>query len=358
MQRTYGHLHVFLLVRVILAVPLQTPEKQDLESELKIVTSYSRFLEEAERRPKRLHAASLLNVDVKVPRVQSHLRSVEALSDLAHVVPTNSTIASKPSPVNSTQVSSQVQNSSLGSNQLLLANVTQQQHLPAKPSLAHLGKDVGAVRAAVPEGSVGGIAPYQPWTFENLILNRTSIITVFLWAALTSLVGVFYYQEKAHPPRLDPEGVNVSLHDRDRLNRRRWRFGLFECCDAPSLCLFSFLCAPVRWADTMRMIGFLNYFSALGLVIALTLIGFLTFGMGFIVLIGVMVMYRQQLQAKFNIRANASKDLPSFIFCPWCSIAQEARQVEEAYLARHPVVRAECIAHASTSTRLGFGKAF
>jgi Cys-rich protein (TIGR01571 family) len=106
----------------------------------------------------------------------------------------------------------------------------------------------------------------------------------------------------------------------------------------------------------MRMAGFLNFFSALGLVIGMTLIGFLTFGMGFFVLLGVMVMYRQRLQAKFNIRRNSTKDLLSLMFCPWCSIAQEARQVEEAYLARHPAVRAECKTEAPVSVRPGFGK--
>jgi Cys-rich protein (TIGR01571 family) len=101
----------------------------------------------------------------------------------------------------------------------------------------------------------------------------------------------------------------------------------------------------------MRMLGFLDFFSALGLVIGMTLIGFLTFGMGFFVLLGVMVIYRQRLQAKFNIRSDSTQDVLSYMFCPWCSIAQEARQVEEAYLARHPAVRAE-----SMAMRLGFQK--
>jgi len=196
---------------------------------------------------------------------------------------------------------------------------------------------------------------FDAWTSEYMIFGRKhhvsqyfmkGFISVLVWAALTMLIGCFYHHEKQHPPQMDPEGVNVSLHDRERLDRRRWRFGLLECTEVPSLCLFSFFCAPIRWADTMRMAGFIDFFSALALVVGFTLLGSLTLGGGFLFLLAIAVRFRHRMRKQFDIRSGLCgvyTDVLAYIFCPWCSIAQEARQVEEAYLARHASVRGEYI---------------
>lgn len=192
----------------------------------------------------------------------------------------------------------------------------------------------------------------RTWAFEHLNVERnlkvlqyvrTGILSVLLWAALTMLLGFYYNHEKPFPPKLDPEGVNVSLHDRERLDRQRWRFGLLDCVEVPSLCCFSFLCAPIRWADTMRMAGFMNFIPALALFVALTVLGSFTLGVGFVALGSVCVHYRHRMRQKFDIRSHLhgsyTSDVLALVFCPWCSVAQEARQIEEAYLARHSSVR-------------------
>jgi Cys-rich protein (TIGR01571 family) len=185
-------------------------------------------------------------------------------------------------------------------------------------------------------------------------------ISVVLWAVLVLLLGTCYHHKKQHPPQLDPEGVNVSLHDRERLDRHRWRFALFECSEVPSLCLFTVLCAPICWADTMRMAGFMNFFAALALVVALTVLGCLSFGLGFCVLIGVCVHYRQRMRNKFDIHSQVcgsyTLDVLAYVFCPWCSIVQEARQMEEAYLARHPSAGEDSIAKRLAARRHALGK--
>jgi len=201
----------------------------------------------------------------------------------------------------------------------------------------------------------GNHGHFDAWTSEYKIFGREShvsqyfvkgFISVLVWAALTMMIGCFYHHEKQHPPKMDPEGVNVSLHDRERLDRQRWRFGLFECAEVPSLCLFSLFCAPIRWADTMRMAGFMNFFSALALVVGLTVLGSLTLGVGFLFLLGACVRFRHHMRKQFDIRSGLCgvyTDVLAYIFCPLCSIVQEARQVEEAYLARHASVRGEYI---------------
>lgn len=195
-------------------------------------------------------------------------------------------------------------------------------------------------------GEVSWKGTLKAWASEHPILEemvsplKKVFLSVFVWAVLTLLLGTFYHHEKLHPPKLDPEGVNVSLHDRERLDRHRWRFGLFEHTEVPRLCCFSFFCAPIRWADTMRMAGFMNYYSALALAVGLTVLGYLTLGIGFVVLLCVCVHFRERMKQKFEIRSQTSEWL-AFMFCPWCSITQEARQMEEAYLARHPSIRHE-----------------
>lgn len=203
--------------------------------------------------------------------------------------------------------------------------------------------------------SHGNHGHFDSWTSEYKIFGRErhvsqyfvkGFISVLVWAALTMLIGCFYHHEKQHPPKMDPEGVNVSLHDRERLDRQRWRFGLFECAEVPSLCLFSLFCAPIRWADTMRMAGFMNFFSGLALVVGLTVLGSLTLGIGFLFLLGACVRFRHHMRKQFDIRSGLCgvyTDALAYIFCPLCSIVQEARQVEEAYLARHASVRGEYI---------------
>lgn len=221
-----------------------------------------------------------------------------------------------------------------------------------KPHVSEHGRQPHYAAGPATDGNHDKLKAYPS---EYTIFERTrgvsqyfvkGFISVVVWAALTMLFGCFYHHEKQHPPQMDPEGVNVSLHDRERLDRQRWRFGLFECAEVPSLCLFSFFCAPIRWADTMRMAGFMNFFSALALVIGCTLLGSLTLGVGFVFLFGLCVRFRLQMRKQFGIRSGLCgvyTDVLAYIFCPWCSIAQEARQVEEAYLARHASVRGEYI---------------
>jgi len=107
------------------------------------------------------------------------------------------------------------------------------------------------------------------------------------------------------------------------------------------MCMLSFCCIGIRWADTMRMSGFMSFFSALALVLFLMMFGSLTLGAGFLLLVGMAAHYRGRLRAKFNIPMPPNifwQDVLTYVFCPFCAISQEARQIEEAYLARHPAI--------------------
>jgi len=239
------------------------------------------------------------------------------------------------------------------------------QPVPTSEIKGHSGKEQpskDAISRLVPPTMMKRGSRFESWESEYPSLRRIygvlmkGFFSVLLWAVLTALLGIFYHHEKHHPPKLDPAGVIVSLHDRERLDRQRWRFGLFECLEVPSLCLFSFFCAPIRWADTMRMAGFMNFFSALALVVGLTVLGSITLGLGFVATIAVCVHFRHRMRHKYDIRSQLcgsyATDVLSFVFCPWCSIVQEARQIEEAYLARQASVRHEYMVSQAAPLRL------
>lgn len=189
--------------------------------------------------------------------------------------------------------------------------------------------------------SQGGYFAFMT-AFRKLQCPRL-LTSMLLWGALTWLVSIYYYQQKPHPPRLDPEGVNVALHDRERLDKQRWRFGLLECFQSPTICLMSFFCCPLRWADNMRMAGISSYFAALGLLWTLAFFGIVTKGLGLALLLAAMVHNRMRLRRMFDIPSgtciNVFQDIFAYMACCCCAVAQEARQLEEAYLARHPAVR-------------------
>lgn len=155
-----------------------------------------------------------------------------------------------------------------------------------------------------------------------------------VWALLIFITAFFYKRQKPHPPAQKP-GDHVVV---DGL----WNFHLCSCCEEPSLTCFTCCCAPIRWADNLRMANFCQFWTACILFTILSVLGSVGFGIFNIILICVMVFYRQKLRAMFDIPNNTCKticsDFCTYCFCALCAIVQEARQLEEAYQMRHPAI--------------------
>jgi len=155
--------------------------------------------------------------------------------------------------------------------------------------------------------------------------------SVGIWGLLVLITACLYVRTKPHPPAPKP-GEHIIV---DGL----WNYHIFQCLHEPQLCLFSWCCAPIRWADSMRMANFMGFWTAFILMIFLTFLS--AFGAGIFLLI-VMVYYRQSLRALFGIAhctcGTILIDCCAYSCCGVCAIVQEARQLEEAYQARHPAV--------------------
>eukprot|EP00747_Dinoflagellata_sp_TGD_P027537 gnl/TRDRNA2_/TRDRNA2_132669_c0_seq1.p1 gnl/TRDRNA2_/TRDRNA2_132669_c0~~gnl/TRDRNA2_/TRDRNA2_132669_c0_seq1.p1 ORF type:complete len:277 (-),score=41.76 gnl/TRDRNA2_/TRDRNA2_132669_c0_seq1:190-1020(-) len=117
--------------------------------------------------------------------------------------------------------------------------------------------------------------------------------------------------------------------------------GLFGCLGDCKLCLLSFFCFPIRWADTLdktnpRLVQFWVGFAVMVLLICFSpLSGSLTI----FVAVGMAAFYRQQLRIHFGIKNGGvtwAYDLLTYFCCSPCAATQEARQVEACY-SRSPI---------------------
>lgn len=155
------------------------------------------------------------------------------------------------------------------------------------------------------------------------------------------LCALVYANYKSHPSE---HLRNVSEFE----GRQKFVFGLCPAClEDPGICLVSILFPTIRWADTIRMAG-IHWFSTAFLIIITAYIGMATVndllgfgyfaGPGWLIPAALMTFYRQQVRAKFGLPQDWAHDIVAYICCSFCAIAQEARQLEEAYVHRHPAV--------------------
>lgn len=165
---------------------------------------------------------------------------------------------------------------------------------------------------------------YSRW----FIYGGGGVITAsLLWA----IVAYAYTRVKEDPRRLkegSPEDANGEF-----------KYGLFDCGSSPQMTAVSFCCLPVRWADTMRLAGFLSFWPALCLIIlvgpVLSILGF-----GAVAIVVMMTYYRVELRRAFSMPVGVKStvlDCLSVAFCMCCSVVQEARHVEMAHEVGHPI---------------------
>jgi len=162
------------------------------------------------------------------------------------------------------------------------------------------------------------------------------------------IVGVLYAHLNCKPTfvRVD-EGVTTESLDGD------FRHGFCSCLETPLLCCFSCCCLPLRWGDTVKMVGMLGFWVAVLIFFSLDFIvnmiaeefGHIHWTITMIIiplpitLLG--TVYRQQLRVAFNMDQKpitVAVDLIQWCCCPCCAIIQEARHVEDARILGHLAV--------------------
>lgn len=165
------------------------------------------------------------------------------------------------------------------------------------------------------------------------------IASISIWLLLTALFAIYWDQCKEYKMVLPHDGKSHLPQDLDG----GWKFGLCDCCGDPGTCCLAFCCPAVRWADTVRMSGFLGFGCGVTCFVCCQLVYNLLFlPVGAIPLALMGTHYRQKLRKKFDIPhgtlSTILQDCLVYSFCACLAITQEAQTLEEAYLVRHPAV--------------------
>jgi len=200
------------------------------------------------------------------------------------------------------------------------AEVHKEASEPANSDISILGIDIAALTKDV-----------SAYYYYMTLLSAA--FSVALW-----LVVAFLYQKykvDSSKPAADGLEHTVQLLD------GRWRHSIFDCFGDLPLCCISCFFPGLRWADTLRMAGLLAFWYGLAIFVGLYILTELTMGSGAVLFVGVLVYFRQRQRALFGIQngscASVAEDVLTYACCGCCAIAQEARQIEEAYAVGHPV---------------------
>jgi len=180
-------------------------------------------------------------------------------------------------------------------------------------------------------------APAQPENDGVAQLTFGQLVVHTITTAIIILVVAFLYT------KYKPEFV-LSEHDDKTSLDGDFKHGLFSCFDLPGLALFTFCCGGVRWADTMRMAGFLAFLYGILIWVVFESCSGLLGGLTWLFVSLTGTYYRQKIREAFKMPSGndvMAKDCLLWCCCGCCAIVQEARQVEEAKLLGHSAAQAE-----------------
>jgi len=157
-----------------------------------------------------------------------------------------------------------------------------------------------------------------------------------LISSVVTLVLAFFYWRHRKPPERQLDAVL------DEGSFKAWRFGLFSCFSEPEICLWACCCPAIRWADTMRQIGYLGFWMAFAVFFGISVVASATGAIAiWAVLAFVCAAMRQEMRLAYGMYEQGGctyfEDFCLYCFCSCCTIIQEARQVEEAYKVGYPI---------------------
>mmetsp|Transcript_68562 Transcript_68562/g.189771 ORF Transcript_68562/g.189771 Transcript_68562/m.189771 type:complete len:292 (+) Transcript_68562:82-957(+) len=182
-----------------------------------------------------------------------------------------------------------------------------------------------------PPQAGGGEAPPQTGEEEEEEADANAVMVSFLtWligqAVYLVLAAAFAYLYKANKEWL----LGQELIKPSEKNFKEWT----SPCIEPIL-FWSCLCPGVRWADSMEMTGIVSSFwTAFLMFFAVCVVSGLTPLLSLLIMTPFMTYFRYKLREKFEMEQNVCRDFVGYCCCLPCLVAQEARHVEDAQLAK------------------------
>lgn len=167
---------------------------------------------------------------------------------------------------------------------------------------------------------------------EHAYRGLTHFLSYFIITMLMALLWTKAAVVGMGPGRI-PEG-----YDERKNNPLGFAYGLFSLDHCfghhANVCFCTWCCMPLRLADTYSKQPaplVRTFWTALVVVTCLLGLSQLTLGFTFLIFLCVAVYFRQGLRKKYGLdsgKTTIATDCLTWIFCPFCSMAQEARQVE------------------------------
>lgn len=161
------------------------------------------------------------------------------------------------------------------------------------------------------------------------------LFSIFIWTTL--VVGVAHAYKGSESYQFK-RGTIIPIEEQKEVqdSLKQWHTSWYQCCDDPSICVWACCCPCIRWAHTMDMIGFLEYWPACIIFCLLSVMNQLTGGVaiGFFFTL-LLVFYRQKLRRTFDMEEQSTimgylGDFFCYCFCWPCTIAQEAAHIKYA----------------------------
>eukprot|EP00747_Dinoflagellata_sp_TGD_P167722 gnl/TRDRNA2_/TRDRNA2_192678_c0_seq1.p1 gnl/TRDRNA2_/TRDRNA2_192678_c0~~gnl/TRDRNA2_/TRDRNA2_192678_c0_seq1.p1 ORF type:complete len:332 (+),score=38.80 gnl/TRDRNA2_/TRDRNA2_192678_c0_seq1:50-1045(+) len=178
----------------------------------------------------------------------------------------------------------------------------------------------------------------KPPKLKKLWSMTDRAIIASVWLTLVLITAIIYRYCKVYP-LVNPADVG----QRD-LRFADWRYGLLGCTGNFPICMWSFFCPAIRWADTMDMVSLMYFWLGLLCFVAVIYVGFI---------VGVLLIFifflalgltvaRSQFRAKLHMEVSVytyAVDFSQYCFCLCCAVAQDAQQIEAAAKSGHSAIK-------------------
>lgn len=183
----------------------------------------------------------------------------------------------------------------------------------------------------------------EPLTWNTYI--QDVLISWIGWFALTLAAYFCCYRPSSPLPqrKVTSESGNHSTAADEKVDMvldELLTSGHWRCLDDASICICSFLCIGLRWADTTSLARMLGFWTALLVFSFLTFFNAATGSVLFGLFTTFLILYfRHELRSKLGAEAWTCRscvvDWCYVCWCPCCAVAQEARIVKTAIEMGH-----------------------
>jgi len=168
---------------------------------------------------------------------------------------------------------------------------------------------------------------------ESMMFTHSQLIAqAVIWLVFILVVAFFYKRS----PKYSLDTGSKPHAAADPVELASWKSEWYQCYQYPEIFFWSCCCPCIRWAHTMDLLEFLDYWPAFVLFFLFMAMNQLTGFVFFVVfLIAVLVFYRQKTRNHFGMEnyatcTSVTADCLGYCCCSPCFIAQEAYHVTQA----------------------------